>query len=184
MSECASVAVEEVSVCECKQNKSQTGQNSHLAVEPSAPAHRNVLIISNISLAKIFYFALFRCSCQQSHEDNVQGGGLVRSTVCSFFFREIKIDKCANLKLDTSDRLPAPSFPADSSSLLKPLNGLIFLPNLPASPLTELCVCLCSEQSDPGCGTSSGGDQLYRVPPPPGKISAEGSGLIQQQSDH
>lgn len=33
-----SVAAEKASVCECKQNKSQTEQNSHLAVEPAAPA--------------------------------------------------------------------------------------------------------------------------------------------------
>lgn len=30
--------MEKASVCECKQNKLQTGQNSHLAVEPAAPA--------------------------------------------------------------------------------------------------------------------------------------------------
>lgn len=64
---------------ECKQNKLQTGQNSHLAVEPAAPA-----VLCRKKCAdyfeygvKFFYFfffapaeifsALFRCSCQQSH---------------------------------------------------------------------------------------------------------------------
>ena len=40
--------------------------------------------------------------------------------------------------------------------------------------LTVLSVCVCSEQSDPGSDRSSGGDQLYRLPPPPGRALQRG----------
>ncbi len=39
---------------------------------------------------------------------------------------------------------------------------------------SAVCVCVCSEQSDPGSDRSSGGDQLYRLPPPPGRALQRG----------
>lgn len=64
---------------ECKQNKLQTGQNSHLAVEPAAPAvlcRKKCADYFEYGVKFFFFFffapaeifsALFRCSCQQSH---------------------------------------------------------------------------------------------------------------------
>lgn len=99
-------------VCECKQNKLQTAQNSHLAVEPAAPAisRLNVLIISNIAsrLCTLqVIFCIIQASCQQSHEYGQHRAGLnakVSGAWSEKFTRVLLLSKCLVLKCCVSNK--------------------------------------------------------------------------------
>ena len=146
------------SVCECKQNKLQTGQNPHLAVEPAAPAvlcREKMCWLFQISRriflhSKRYFFALFRRSCQQSPlvQSTRKGKFNITSQIRNYFCTIFENVSHQERFRDKFDRPPALS--ADSSSLLKPPDGagLIFLSTRDSCFIYRLgcsqcCLCVC-----------------------------------------
>ena len=187
------------SVCECKQNKLQTGQNPHLAVEPAAPAvlcREKMCWLFQISRriflhSKRYFFALFRRSCQQSPlvQSTRKGKFNITSQIRNYFCTIFENVSHQERFRDKFDRPPALS--ADSSSLLKPPDGagLIFLSTRDSCFIYRLgCsqCCLC---------VSAVSSQILEVTDPPEGISCTdshhllaelcgGGELIQRLSDH